>query len=328
MASMWKYVGLILLSGLIGFFLGQMKAPQPPQPPDMATKELRKGSAGLINPLLECDPNLLNSPPKLKILKDKLTDLLSTKTKLNASDTFSIYYKDLNSGGWFGINSDLYFAAASLSKVPIMAEIFKIAETKPEILKKKIAFDPEKLNLKNIYDNLEPSERLEVGKSYTVMDLIKKMVQKSDNIATAVLIDSLDLKLSQLFSDFGITYEKIDGNISLTAKSYGAIFRILYNSTFLNESYSTKALEILTQSEFNQGIKNPIPGTIQVANKFGARNIDTTGYYQLHDCGIIYKPNRPYLLCIMTKGKKLDQLVQVIREISDSIYKSLEAEAF
>lgn len=323
MSSVWKYSLVVIVSALIGYLLGHHTLLTPATFQEPHLKELRKGSTGLVNPLLECDPNLANSPPKLKPLRDKLTTLLQTKTKLNGQDTFSIYYKDLNSGEWFGINQDLYFAAASLSKVPIMVEIFKLAEQDPSILEKKIIFDPNKVELKDIYNNLDPEERMKPGSTYSVIELLKKMVQQSDNIATAVLIDGLKLNLSKVFSDFGISYEKIDGVISLTSKSYGAIFRILYNSTFLSESNSTRALELLTQSEFNKGIRKPLPDNFQVANKFGARNIDSKGSYQLHDCGIVYKPGRPYLLCVMTKGTQLEALLHTIQEISETIYKGL-----
>ena len=41
---------------------------------------------------------------------------------------------------------------------------------------------------------------------------------------------------------------------------------------------------------------------------------------QLHDCGIIYHPLKPYLLCVMTRGEKIADLENAIRDISKWIF--------
>lgn len=41
---------------------------------------------------------------------------------------------------------------------------------------------------------------------------------------------------------------------------------------------------------------------------------------ELHDCGIIYYPERPYLLCVMTEGNDLNELAGVIQNISKTVY--------
>ena len=41
---------------------------------------------------------------------------------------------------------------------------------------------------------------------------------------------------------------------------------------------------------------------------------------QLHDCGIVYLPGRPYFLCVITEGRDADTLAEVIREISRDVF--------
>jgi hypothetical protein len=61
-----------------------------------------------------------------------------------------------------------------------------------------------------------------------------------------------------------------------------------------------------------------------VSHKFGVRNIladgakptDEPTARELHDCGIIYYPNNPYFLCVMTRGKDFPTLEGVIKDIS------------
>ncbi len=82
---------------------------------------------------------------------------------------------------------------------------------------------------------------------------------------------------------------------------------------------SSRALELLTKTAFNDGLRAGVPENIEVAHKFGER-ILPNNIQQLHDCGIVYIPNKPYLLCIMTRGKDMHTLQGVIEEISSSVY--------
>ena len=64
-----------------------------------------------------------------------------------------------------------------------------------------------------------------------------------------------------------------------------------------------------------------------VAHKFGERGIigqDGIEQKQLHDCGIIYYPNHPYILCVMTRGYKLAELEEIVRTVSKNIYQEVE----
>ena len=73
-----------------------------------------------------------------------------------------------------------------------------------------------------------------------------------------------------------------------------------------------------------------VPGKVISINKDTAvisymdleREIDISGAKtkQLHDCGIIYYPGNPYLLCVMTRGDSFGELSSTIRDISDIIY--------
>ncbi len=41
---------------------------------------------------------------------------------------------------------------------------------------------------------------------------------------------------------------------------------------------------------------------------------------EAHDCGIVYYPDSPYLLCVMTRGKDTGQLESIIGKISQITY--------
>lgn len=65
-----------------------------------------------------------------------------------------------------------------------------------------------------------------------------------------------------------------------------------------------------------------MPKDVEIAHKFGQRDVDGVGLKQLHDCGIVYHPDGPYLLCVMTRGFDYDILSNVIGEISKRTYNS------
>lgn len=84
---------------------------------------------------------------------------------------------------------------------------------------------------------------------------------------------------------------------------------------------------MLSESDFNQGLAASLPKDMKIANKYGLHSSQgDPDRLLLHDCGIIYAPYYPYLLCVMTEGDK-DQsaeLTSLISEISKIIYENLE----
>lgn len=232
----------------------------------------------------------------------------------------AVYYRDLNNGPWFGISENTDFAPSSLLKVPVMMAYFREAESNPAILEQKIKYSTQIAGV--IPQNFEPKSPIVLGKTYTAEELIERMIIGSDNAALGLLENNIDgRKIDQVTLDLGIT-TATDATPTdfMNVQEYATLFRVLYYSTYLNRDYSEKALELLAQAEFKQGLVDILPNNIQVAHKFGERELGN-GIHQLHDCGIIYYSNRPYLLCVMTKGPNFNDLAKTIQQISDKIYK-------
>jgi hypothetical protein len=91
---------------------------------------------------------------------------------------------------------------------------------------------------------------------------------------------------------------------------------------------SEKGLELLSKIDFEDGIRKVIPVSTPVADKFGEYYLIENGVakeHQLHDCGIVYHPKHPYIICIMTKGDSLDSLKKVLQDISKIVYINVDA---
>jgi hypothetical protein len=158
------------------------------------------------------------------------------------------------------------------------------------------------------------------------------MIKYSDNNAAELLINHLNMTnqdgtFDTLFKDMGIN--QIDlGNDFISIRAYALFFRILYNSTYLSRDMSEKALALLSQTDFSKGIEGGVPNNIEVSQKFGEFTQESTSgtlvKRELHNCGIVYYPGHPYLLCIMTKGKDFAPLEGVLSEISRKVFIFME----
>lgn len=287
--------------------------------------ELHSGGYRFINPLYECNTGENYGKEKLSDMESSIESYINQVTAGKNNVNASVYFRDLNNGPWFGINEKEDFAPSSLLKVPVMIAYFKVAEDNPDILNKKVKYvsDPNGL----IKQNFPPPNPLIKGKTYTIEELIEHAVEQSDNVALGLLDQNIDpAKIDKVTEDLGITTStNSTPDDFMDVSEYSRLFRVLYYTTYLNKDYSEKALTILSKSEFSQGITRLLPKNIVVAHKFGERKYDNMGNYQLHDCGIVYYPNRPYLLCVMTKGPDFNDLATTIQEISGKIYKEFSA---
>ncbi len=285
-------------------------------------KALRQGNLGFINPLLECADD-----SRFHILlpfKYKINNYIQTRSSKKISHV-SVYFRDLNGGPAFGINEDENFTPASLLKVPLMMCYFAQEESDPGLLSMKIQYEED--TGKNDEQNFKPREKMQSGKSYTVDELISRMIIYSDNEAAKILDDNISDELKiKTYRDLGIEVPGVRGaDDFMSVKEYSSFFRILYNASYLGRRMSNKALQILSESNFNDGLEKGVPPGIVISHKFGEKkyvdgNTKEIIGIQLHDCGIVYHPVKPYLLCIMTRGEKFEEMSKVISEISKIIY--------
>lgn len=278
-----------------------------------------------ISPLLdyETKPELRNK--EIIGLKQALEKIIKDKIEKNQAIYISVYFRDMLNGPWFGINERDNFAPASLLKVPIMIAYFKHAEQNPEILQCNIAYDKEIQD--DTRQNIHPDKKLELGKSYSVEELIYRMTVYSDNTAKNLLLNNIDEGvIDRVYTDIGIIIPHIRGKTDFIAtKEYASFFSILFNASYLNREMSEKALNILSQSTFKIGIPSGVPADIIVAHKFAERGDTVNQTFQLHDCGIVYYKERPYLLCVMTYGRDFEELDAIVKKISEVTYKEIDS---
>jgi beta-lactamase class A len=288
--------------------------------------ESRQGGFRLINPLLECDAPVEMS--ELARFEDKIEDLADHLIAAGKADSISVYFRDLNNGPWFGIHESEPFLPASLFKLPVLIAYLKLAESDPSVLKQRYTMTA--AALKGSAHEIPHPRRLVVGRSYTVEELLEQMIVRSDNQAANLLILDFEKHFARVFRDLGI---KVPGNNVenyMDVRSYASFFRILFNASYLSNEMSEAALQLMTKAEFTHGLQEGVPRGVQVAHKYGERVIDRPRpdppLVQFHDCGIVYYPQRPYLLCVMSRGDDVAELIGSIRDISKTVYDAVDAQ--
>ncbi len=243
----------------------------------------------------------------------------------------SVFYRDLNTKRWFGINDMDDYYPASLLKLPVALIYYKIAELQPGIFDEQLKIPTDGEDPTNSDQNYPPASPLVPGKEYPIGEMLKSMLIYSDNAPFSILTETAKSYSTQVLTDLGVTVPpagSADGDWKVTPRSFAAIFRTLYNSSYLNTKYSNQVLDMLSQSTFTQGIVSGVPSGVKVAHKFGeATGINTDGSvhsHTLNDCGIVYKPNNPFIVCVMTEGSDFSQQEKIIQEITKSAYSALQ----
>ena len=260
-------------------------------------------------------------------LKNKLIDFIYDERKKSNITHVSLYFRDLVNGPILGINEQEEFSPASLLKLPLLITYLRLAEEDKNLLKKKILYT----NKIEISQNFEPSRIIDQTTRHEIGELLNALIIYSDNVAYYWLVAYLRQAfpkrnpLLETNQELGILEPKNTLEDTITVRSYGSIFRSLYYGTYLSEVPSEQALGLLAKSEFDKGIAAGVPKELAVANKFGERATLNSKIKQLHDCGIIYYPNNPYLLCIMTKGEDFEKLAKIITDLSRMVYEEFNS---
>jgi len=287
---------------------------------------LREGTEKLINPLLACDVGDEKAFPELSTLKTALQQFVDSEKKAHNVTTMSIYLRTLNRGRWVGVNVDERYTPASLLKLGVMMAYLKSAEGNSPLLSQQITYNGS-FDLNSV-QTVKPKLLLTKGVSYTVEDLLFRGIAYSDNNAMQLLQQHLTQDaLNDVYKDLSMPIPSNADTLDfLSPRVYAIMFQVLYSATYLDKEMSERALEMLSGSEFTQGIPQGVPQGTRVAHKFGERSdADTPHNRELHDCGIIYYPQHPYLLCIMTKGDSFTTLLSTITRASQLTYTQVQS---
>lgn len=226
---------------------------------------------------------------------------------------YSFYFEYLPSGTAIRIGDDNQLVAASLIKLPLVMNLYRAAELKKIDLDKEVTIQESELD--GGYGDLYLKG---AGQKFTLRQLAQHALEESDNTAAHAIYDhtmSLLKEEDQSLAQLDIDQDMENGQAVINAKSYASILKSLYFASFVNRVSSNEILGYLTHSTEHNRLTKNLPADVKVAHKNGVNDQS----WAESDCGIIYAPKRPYMLCIMI-GLPEDQSETLMADVSKIIY--------
>jgi beta-lactamase class A len=257
---------------------------------------------------------IAGNPAQSELLWQKL-DATIAQVNREFDGTMGVAIMDLTDGRTLLLNPDAVFAQASSIKVTVLAELYRQQQESDQ-------GTPGKSRLTDLYtvnaDDLVADSFIMGGLTpgvtrVTNRDLATFMVAVSDNSATNVLIDRVGMdNVNAMLASLGLTHTRLQRkmmdikaaqagreNLS-TPREIMTLLADLYQRKVLNKTFTDDFFKVLSTPKASDIPRN-IPDDVVIANKpgelAGVRN----------DVGIVFVPNRPFVVVVMTAYLKRER---------------------
>jgi beta-lactamase class A len=258
-------------------------------------------------------------PPKAATATDRMHALHERIASVVASQPgadVAVWFQDFATGDTLGVQAGVQFHAASTMKVPVMIELFRRADAGAFSLEGTTRLDN---RFRSIVDGSEyrlsasdDSDTLlyrRVGAPITWRALNEHMITMSSNLATNVLIDTLDARVvSATAASLGAAgmhvlrgvedLKAFDKGLNNTtsARALGALLEAIEHGRAASPVACDSMRAVLLRQTERGEIPAGLPPGTPIAHKTGW--ITAT----LHDAAIVYPPHRaPYVLVVLTR---------------------------
>jgi beta-lactamase class A len=208
---------------------------------------------------------------------------------------------DLSTGRSFGLNSEVVLAQASVIKVPILWRVMEAVQGGELNLEARYTLQPHEA----VGGSGRLQQQLKDGPvTLTLADLLRKMIEDSDNTATNKVIalagmervnramDELGLRqtrLQRIMMDTGAAREGRE-NLSTAAEMARLMQRIWQRE----QGADAWAKQMMTWLELVPGEVKKAASGVRVASKTG----ELTGVR--NEAAIVFVPRRPYVLVVLS----------------------------
>ncbi len=229
---------------------------------------------------------------------------------------------NLETGEEILIQPDQSFHPASTMKICVMMDAFHQARQGLFSLEDRMLVKNEFTSLADgssyslsIEDDSEKDLYEHIGESFSIRDLIYRMITVSSNLATNLLIERVTPErttrfMQELGTNDVIVRRGVEDNQAFrlglnnaaTARGLMQILLMLAKGEVVSILDSDAMIEIMLQQQFNEMIPAQLPANVCVAHKTG-----WTGKFY-HDVGIVCPlDGNAFVLAIMTKGIEEEQ---------------------
>jgi beta-lactamase class A len=287
--------------------------------------------------MLVATPHQLPAQDAGRALRERILRRIAEVT----GATVGVAYYDIGGGALVHVNPDSVFHAASTMKVPVLIEYFRAIDDGRLRADQDLLLVNEFASIvdRSPYalsagDDSDSSLYAMAGRRVPLRDLAERMITKSSNLATNVIIEvvgapNADTTASALGArhtkvlrgvEDSRAYEAGLSNVT-TARDLAALLEAIETHRAASPASCREMLGILSRQEHNGEIPAGLPPGTRVAHKTGW----ITGV--LHDAALVYPPGRrPYVLVVLTKGIQDREAARtLIVDISRMVWESAVA---
>jgi beta-lactamase class A len=252
--------------------------------------------------------------------------------------TVAVAFTDLGSGHTLFINERVSLHAASTMKVPVMMGLFRLVDEGKLKLGDELPVANEFRSIADgspfsVEDDSDTATRELIGRSAGVEFLLRRMITRSGNLATNLLIERVTTAtITAVMREIGAHDIRVlrgveDGpafrsglNNTVTAYDLMLCMKAIETGQGFSAASRQKMLDILLAQEFNEAIPAGLPPATRVAHKTGS--ITRIG----HDVAIVYPAKgSPYILVVLTAGIEKDTAShKLIAEIARLLHQNIE----
>ena len=225
---------------------------------------------------------------------------------LNQDSVIGLAAVDLDSGKRFNLGEDREFDAASTMKILFAVELYKAAAAG-------------RIDLDSVYTIPTGSiQRYGTGSiqheagpyKYTWRELVKRMMQQSDNTAAYVISHEIGIPELQAVADsYGMDRTDVEKNTT-TAADMGRLMEKLYRAELLDVTTTQELLILMRNTQFEDRLPALLPGGTTVSHKTG----DAFDGGQ-HDVGVVEGGNHRYLVAILTSRTDVRQVAAISKAL-------------
>ncbi|HEX6372692.1 MAG TPA: serine hydrolase [Longimicrobium sp.] len=255
-----------------------------------------------------------------------------------AGDTaeVSVAFMDLQTGDSLLVDAHVRMHAASTMKVPVMMELFRREQDEGLAMNAPIHVLNEFTSIADggtyrlsADDDSDRELYRHVGEVMTLRELVERMITRSSNLATNILIaHARPARIAQTMERIGARDMHVlrgvedqaayDAGMNNTTTAYALmrVMRAVQDPAVVGESAAREMQAILGRQEFTEMIPAGLPEGTRVANKTGSITRIS------HDAAIVYPPARaPYVLVVLTRGfADSDAAARVGRDVSRAVW--------
>lgn len=258
-----------------------------------------------------------STPLVAQAFPDALRSALEQRIAQTPGAEVGLWLEDLGTRRTLGIADTVTFHAASTMKVPVLFELYRRADEGTLRLDDRIPLANRFASIVDgspyalaMADDSDDALYDRIGGTITYRELAERMIVRSSNLATNVLIERLDptrvTSRARALGGEGVVVRRgvEDGlafraglNNVTTARGLGRLMAALERGEVASAAATDSMRATLMRQEFNDEIPAGLPAGTRVAHKTGWITATT------HDAAIVYPPGgTPFVLVILTRN--------------------------